>query len=343
MDLFGTYRLLVYGQSDTNNALYLTYMNPGTGVTVPLSYAAIAPGSFASELRFVTPSTGFRGGIMVLRPAQTMTITFLCLEGDPIPPVPTPTGGPPIVIPIAECNDVNFYLQPPYTQTTTILSGTLYSDVNWAEYASMMTYNYAIYPLECTTLSIANWQVEAYNALMQFLDERLKPGVPGGNACSTTPTCEEQCGTGLLSFLCRITCGITDATGGFLSLARDILEWFWELSQILLLLFILIFHLFTMIIGFMLQLFGQAIGILSVLSASISSGDARTYTPPITCSGDSEAICMGLSILTVIDHYAGQYIAPIVYLGLAALSIFLVIYVVNQVRAMLQPGDSGGD
>ena len=130
--------------------------------------------------------------------------------------------------------------------------------------------------------------------------------------------------------------------GGFLALARDFLGWLWGLTEMLMLLFILIFHLLTMLIGFVLQLFGQAIGMLSSISYAVSSGNAQTYAP-IDCSGDSEAICLGLGIILVIDQYAGQYIAPVVYMGLAALSIYLVIYVVNQVRAMMQPGDSGGD
>jgi hypothetical protein len=338
MDLFGAYRLLAYGQSDTSNALYLTYMNPGTGVTVSLSSAAIAPGSFASELRFVTPSTGYRGGILVLRPAQTMTITFLCLDGTPITPVPTPTGGPPIVIPIAECNDVNFYLQPPYTQTTTILSGTLYSDVNWAEYASMMTYNYAIYPLECTTLSIANWQVEAYNALMQLLTRLLTPQ-------PTSPPQEDYCGCagqGLWTFLCQLLCSLTNIFGDITGIINDLLNGLLlPLIQLILLLAGMILSLLSTILSMIWQLLGSATGMLKSLTSNITSTDKTAF--PIECSGDSEGICFGLAAIVALDNLAGGWLTVISWIVIAAFGIYEAIWIIKQARNMLQPGSGDDD
>lgn len=333
VNLQGVYRLIVYGTSESGSTLYVSYLNTTTGITVPMAYQSVGS-TFRAEMFLLTPSNGYIGGALVLRPSSTVTITYICLEGNVIPQ-PTPVG-PPIVIPIPECESVNFYMRPPYTETTQILSGTLYSDVNWAEFLAMQTYNYAIYPLECTTISIANWQVEAYNALMDFL-RSTTPAPP-----SPEPqTCEEQCGTGPFSIICRIACNVNIQTDGLLSLLIQIINWMSRLFTLLIgVIFTAIFALAQIVLGIIMGLIGVVFNLLSAFSASITNSQPTAYTQ-ISCADDMEAFCVGLGIVIAVDQYGGQFLQPIVYMGLAVLNILLIVYVINRIRGMLSPGEGG--
>jgi hypothetical protein len=334
--LNGDYRLWITGEAEGSGVLRVMYMNPSTGITVALGAMNVVSGNNTVSTTFVTPPTGYYGGQVIVDPSIGITITEACLQSSAIPPVEPPST-PPIVVPMPTCGSVNFgatspwitntigfYARPPYTETA-IMSGTLYSDVNWAEYLSMQTYNYAIYPLVCTTISVANWQVDAYNALMNFLSQNLKP--PSGN----------ECGGGIWAVLCELIRLVGDTIGRIASLLQNLIDLLLALLNVVGALLGLLTQLLGIILGLVLNLLGQIIGLLNQLMGMVQGNDATAYST-VTCAGDMEGFCMGLGLMIVIDQYAGQYITPVVYIGLAALSILLIFYLIDRFRGMSQPG-----
>lgn len=63
-------------------------------------------------------------------------------------------------------------------------------------------------------------------------------------------------------------------------------------------------------------------------------------TPPsIVCTGDVELLCFGIATIASLDAMANGIITTIVMLVLAILSFYLGIYVIKEVRQIMQPGD----
>jgi len=62
----------------------------------------------------------------------------------------------------------------------------------------------------------------------------------------------------------------------------------------------------------------------------------------ITCDDDAEGFCAGLAAIVAIDDMAGGIITTIVVLLVSILTIYLVLYIIGEVRQMIQPG-SGED
>jgi len=341
--LNGNYRLWITGGAEGSGVLRVMYMNPSTGITVALGAMNVVTGNNTVNTTFVTPPSGYYGGQVIVEPSVGITITAACLQSSAIPPVDPPTT-PPIVIPMPTCGSVNFgvsspwitntigfYGRPPYTETA-ILSGTLYSDVNWAEYLSMQTYNYAIYPLVCTTISVANWQVEAYNALMAFLAQHIgtiQP--PGGNSC----------GTGIWAVLCELINVIGNFLGQIVGLLQSLVDLIKLIIGLVGSLVSLIMDLLGRLLGLIWTILNSAIGLLGSLSTFARGSDRSAY--PIDCAGDSEAICFGLAAIVKLDEIAGNWLTIITTLTVSVLTIYLGMYVVNQVRSMMQPGSGAED
>jgi hypothetical protein len=341
--LNGNYRLWITGEAEGSGVLRVMYMNPSTGITVALGAMNVAAGSHTVNTTFVTPPSGYYGGQVIVEPSIGITVTEACLQSNAIPPVDPPTT-PPVVIPMPTCGSVNFgatspwitgtigfYGRPPYTETA-IMSGTLYSDVNWAEYMAMQTYNYAIYPLVCTTISVANWQVEAYNALMAFLAQHigtLQP--PGGN----------ECGTGIWAVLCELIKVIGNTIGQIVGLLQSLIDLIKLIIGLVGSLVSLIMDLLGRLLGLIWTILNSAIGLLGSLSTFARGSDRSAY--PIDCAGDSEAICFGLAAIVKLDEIAGNWLTIITSLTVSVLTIYLGIYIVNQVRSMMQPGSGAED
>lgn len=336
--LNGNYRLWITGEADGSGVLRVMYMNPSTGITVALGAMNVVGGNNTVNTTFVTPPSGYYGGQVIVEPSIGITITSVCLQSNAIPPI-IPPGTPPIVIPMPTCGSVNFgaaspwitstigfYGRPPYTETA-IMSGTLYSDVNWAEYMAMQTYNYAIYPLVCTTISVANWQVEAYNALMAFLAQRIgtiQP--PSGN----------ECGTGIWAVLCALIELIGNTIGQIVGLLQSLIDLIGLLFQLIGSLISLIMALLGRLLGLIWTILNSAIGLLGSLSSFARGSDRSAY--PIDCAGDAEAICFGLAAIVELDEIAGNWLTIIATLTVSVLTVYLGMYIVNQIRSMMQPG-----
>lgn len=340
--LNGNYRLLITGESEGSGVLRVIYMNPSTGITVALGAMNVASGNNTVNTTFVTPPSGYYGGQIIVEPSIGITITEACLQSNAIPPVEPPVT-PPIVIPMPTCGSVNFgatspwitstigfYGRPPYTETA-ILSGTLYSDVNWAEYLSMQTYNYAIYPLVCTTISVANWQVEAYNALMAFLAKNIGTVNPPGNSC----------GTGIWAVLCELIKVIGNAIGQIVGLLQSLIDIIKLIIQLVGSLVSLILTLLGRLLGLIWTILNSAIGLLGSLASFAKGSDRSAY--PIDCAGDAEGICFGLAAIVKLDEVAGNWITIVTTLTVSVLTIYLGMYIVNQVRSMMQPGSGTED
>jgi hypothetical protein len=341
--LNGDYRLWITGEADGSGVLRVMYMNPSTGITVSLGTMNVVTGNNTVNTTFVTPPSGYYGGQVIVEPSVGITITAACLQASAIPPVDPPVT-PPIVVPIPTCGSVNFgatspwitstigfYGRPPYTETA-ILSGTLYSDVNWAEYMAMQTYNYAIYPLVCTTISVANWQVEAYNALMAFLAKNIgtiQP--PSGNSC----------GTGLWAVLCELIKVIGNSINQLIGLLQSLIDLIKLIVQLIASLVGLIMTLLGRLLGLIWMILNSAIGLLGSLASFARGSDRSAYF--IDCAGDAEAICFGLAAIVKLDEIAGNWLTIITMLTVSVLTIYLGMYIVNQVRSMMQPGSGTED
>jgi hypothetical protein len=339
--LNGDYRLWITGEAADAGILRVMYMNPTTGISVVLAAMNVVAGNNTVNTSFVIPPSGYYGGQVIVKPSVGITITAACLQSSAIPPV-TPPVTPPIVVPVPTCGSVNFgasspwiintigfYGRPPYTETA-ILSGTLYSDVNWAEYMAMQTYNYAIYPLVCTTISVANWQVDAYNALMAFLAQNIGAVQAPGNSC----------GTGLWAVLCELIRVLGNSLSQIISLLQSLIDSIVLIIQILAALIGAILALLLQLLGIVLRLISWIISMLGQLTGSITGSDATTFTP-ISCDGDTEAICMALAAIVSINEVGGQYIQFVVYLALGILSVLLLIWIIRQVSGIMQPGSGG--
>jgi hypothetical protein len=341
--LNGDYRLWITGEADGSGVLRVMYLNTSTGITVALGAMNVGAGNNTVNTTFVTPPSGYYGGQVIVEPSVGITITSACLQSSAIPPVEPPVT-PPIVIPMPTCGSVNFgasspwitntigfYGRPPYTETA-IMSGTLYSDVNWAEYMAMQTYNYAIYPLVCTTISVANWQVEAYNALMAFLAKNIgtiQP--PGGNSC----------GTGLWAVLCELIKVIGNSINQLIGLLQSLIDLIKLILQLIASLVGLIMTLLGRLLGLIWIILNSAIGLLGSLVSFARGTDRSAY--PIDCAGDAEAICFGLAAIVKLDEIAGNWLTIITTLTVSVLTIYLGMYIVNQVRSMMQPGSGAED
>lgn len=88
--------------------------------------------------------------------------------------------------------------------------------------------------------------------------------------------------------------------------------------------FTLLFNIVSVAIGYI----GSIIGLLA----------SPAHDFEISCTGEAEAFCFGLAAIMSLDDQAGGILTVIIGMVVAALSFFLVMWIVNQVRDMMQPG-----
>jgi hypothetical protein len=337
------YAVIITGTSDVEtNEIVLYYINTTTSVTRALGISQdIAYGDFAILMRFAT-SSALYGGQVRLQPADEMTIDAVCLGVDSsIPTIPTPPR-PPIILPLPECGSINegipstwttstisFYLRPPYTE---VVSSTVYiTDTSWATWAGMWSYNAAVYHMACTTVSIANWNFKAFNALMSRLTSWY---------------------TSLMSKLQEILEAILALGGGgggggtapgLLDLILKLIDLFVRIIGLLLRAIELVLRLAGMVLQILIaiiakgfQLLGVLISMLQNLSAMYANPSATAYE--ISCADDAQAICFGLAALTALDEQAGSWLSIVTAMVITVTGFYLIQYIVSTVREILQPG-----
>jgi hypothetical protein len=310
----GGYALDLAGVKDESNSTFtLDYCNATSGICDPIGSIPLSEPVFASSFSFVVPSGGYYGGELRLNNDDGVTYDNLCLRQSQNGP--GDGGGSPPALPFPECGSVNntasFYMMGPYSVTNEY-TGTEFT----AAYLSELTYNYAVYPLVCTTVSIGNWQFRAYEEfkrkielmfltislalariialLEEILDAIKNPGYPP-------------------------LCGILDI---ILWIVKALLE---VLFQILLLIF---------------QVIQLLIKILTGLSGDVRAESAGMY--PLSCGNGGEWMCFILAGIAELDWKLGDWLNIISLIVVSMLTVSLVFWVANQVRDMLQPG-SGGD
>lgn len=81
---------------------------------------------------------------------------------------------------------------------------------------------------------------------------------------------------------------------------------------------------------------------VSLLSSIFQLARGAGTPPAINCAGDTAAICWGIAAIAALDDWAGGLITIIVLLLVAILSFYLGMFIVNNVREMLQPGSGAG-
>lgn len=103
------------------------------------------------------------------------------------------------------------------------------------------------------------------------------------------------------------------------------------------------------IAGMMLRIVGQ---VLIVLGSMISSAvqlllqiigvmQSPASSVDVSCEADMQGFCIALAAMIALDENAGGIITTLVTLLVSLLSFYLILYVVREVREIMQP--SGGD
>jgi len=313
-DLNGYYRLDVAGVADSSGSLDIEYYwdvpNPPTegGEHSDISSIAV-DGAFTATVTF--PS-GYTNGQLRIVTHQNTTFTSICLSkydapGGDGPPLPGPS-------PIPECGSVSsnirsplFYMLSPYSATVE------YTGTAPAYYVAELTYDYAIYPLVCTTISIANWQFDAYNQFKAAFDKMVLEF--------------EDYYRQIIAVLWAIYDKLGQSTTG----GSEFLGLLWQL-------FLMLLRLLLKLLGLVYQVLDLVITTLKNLSVNSKGSQAVTY--PIRCTGDAKWMCFGLASIIAVDNYAGNWIRLVVLLALGSLTVGLIFWLSGQIRAMAQPGDT---
>ena len=207
-----------------------------------------------------------------------------------------------------------FYGLPPYSVPNTY-SGTYQSDA----YAAELIYNYAVYPLVCTTISIADVQFKIWKYWMGMFN--TYQAVMTTALHSIIDLLEE-----ILAKMGSVTDGVVDPWW---------LQALWAL-----------FWLFLKILGLILELFFRFLFLIIDLMRSIvlefKADDAVSF--PVDCSGDGEYMCIALAgILSLQESGVGDYLNIGTDMAIAMLTIALAWWAIQQVRAMMQPGSMAKD
>jgi hypothetical protein len=208
-----------------------------------------------------------------------------------------------------------FFGLPPYSVPNNY-SGTLESD----SYAAELIYNYAIFPLVCTTLSIADFQ---YKAVETFFNVFRIWFTELGTLLNII--------IDLLKAILAKVAALPGGGGGN--------PWWWDVIWA-------IIKLFLDLLALLLELFFRFMFLIIDLMQSIviefKSSDAVSF--PFNCSGDGEYVCIALAgMLSLEDMGVGQYLNIGVDMAIAMLTISLAWWSIQQVRAMMQPGSNAKD
>lgn len=313
----GAYVLDLAGSTndEAGSTFVLEYCNATSGIcdsigSIPLDQ------NFSESFSFVVPAGGYYQGEMRLNNDDAVTYTNLCLRQSQNGPVPNIPPSPP-ALPIPECGSVNntasFYFLVPYSVTNEF-TGTAYT----AAYLSEMIYNYSIYPLVCTNISIANWWYEDFYRFEKGLEVAFMEIYL---LLARIISLLEQ----ILAKMDQMPplCGILEI---ILWVIRALMEVLFKIIQ-------MIFQGVEMVI----KILADAGGI---------SGEARGENAimyEFNCSGtNNQWMCFVLAGIAELDWKLGDWLNIVSLVVVSMLTVQLVFWVVNQVRDMLQPG-SGGD
>ena len=58
----------------------------------------------------------------------------------------------------------------------------------------------------------------------------------------------------------------------------------------------------------------------------------------VQCTNDAEFFCLGLAAIVALDDMAGGWVTVLTILVVAIMGFYLAIYVIQEVRNMMQPG-----
>ena len=317
--LYGAYFLDVSGeQAQDINTLRVSYNNNGTGNYDNVGVFDVVGYAFAGQISFVVPPGGYyNGALQIVNDDDLLEYTNICLRAAS---GPTPNPHPPVdpgTLPIPACGSVN----SPYTNTAGFYQLAPYAISE--EYSGTapviiagLTYNYAIYPLVCTTISIANWQ---YNAYVAWIDKF--------NLFATRLSAQLDEIIALLeAILAAIPDMIVPPTCGIL----DVILW---LLKLFLTLFLKFMKLFA-------QGIDLVIGIFKDMMTEIRGDSAVQY--PFSCSGDGYWLCFALAGILSVQNQVGDWLNIIALIVCSMLTVSLVFWTVNQIRAMAQPGTEEG-
>lgn len=310
IDLAGNYRLDIEGMADSSGSLEVGYYYEIVGRPhFDVASAAVSSGAFSVTLTF---PTGYSGGQLRIVVNQETTFTSVCLSkydspGGDGPPLPGPA-------PIPECLSVSsrirtptFYMMSPYSIATT------YTETSPAYYAAELTYNYAIYPLVCTTISIANWQFDTYAQFKAAFDKMVV---------------EFKAYYQQIVF---VLWAIYDKMGQGIGGGGDLLDLLWQL-------FLMLLKLLLKLLALLYQMIDMFMSVFSDISTRASGTTATSY--PVSCVGDAKWICLGLASIIAVDNLTGNWIEIVVLLALGCLTVGLIFWLSGQIRAIAQPGDT---
>jgi len=204
---------------------------------------------------------------------------------------------------------------PPYT-TTNAYDG----QVQPAYYIGEMAYNYAIYPLVCTTVHIANIQAKRFDKFQTWLG--LQFDAIGGQL------------NVIIGLLAAILAKLQDPpqSCGLL----DVILW----------LFKMIFELLAKLLEIIFELIKLILQLLRGIVVDAQSEDA--IVSPITCTENEEWMCAVLALLNYTDSNVGalggaKLTSIIAWMAVGMLTVRLVFWIKGQVQAMNQPGSEPKD
>lgn len=315
--MYGSYVLDVSGTAGQDtNTLRVSYNNLSNGMIDSAGIIDVVGYAWTGQLVFVVPPGGWYNGQLQIVNDNTLTYDNICLRASSTGPTPTQPH-PPESMPYPECGSINspytttagFYMMSPYSITSEY-TGTV------PAYVAELTYNYAIYPLVCTTVSIANWQWRAVNDWMVTWNAFANP---------------------VLSKLDRIIALLEEIldkisapqppTCGLL----DLMVW----------LFRAIFTIFLKILLLLMQMIELFIKIFKEMMLEVRGESSVMY--PFSCAGDGQWMCFALAGVMSLDQHVGDWLNIIALLVCSMLTVSLVFWLIGQIRGMLQPGTEASD
>lgn len=315
--MYGSYVLDVAGiAGQDTNTLRVSYYNQDNGMIDSAGILDVVGYAWSGQLVFVVPPGGWYNGALQIVNDNTLTYDNICLRVNGTGPTPVEPN-PPETMPYPECGSINspytttagFYMMNPYSITSEY-TGTM------PAYVAELTYNYAIYPLVCTTVSIANWQFRAYNDWLLKFQAFADP----------TLTKLDRIIALLEEILDKIqsptppTCGLV-----------DVALWIFKA----------IFAIFLKILALLIQMIELFIKIFKGMMLDIRGESAVQY--PFSCGGDGQWMCFALAGVMSLDQYVGDWLNIIALIVCSMLTVSLVFWVIGQVRGMLQPGTESSD
>jgi hypothetical protein len=313
--MYGSYVLDVSGeQGQDYNTLRVRYQGAVNYDNIGLF--DVVGYSFDGQTSFVVPPGGYYNGALQIMNYDALEYTNICLRQAAGPP-PNPPTNPPGTLPIPECGSVN----APFTNTTGFYQLAPYAISE--EYSGTapvilagLSYNYAIYPLVCTTISIANWQYNAYTAWIDKFNifaSRLSSQLAQIIAL-------------LEAILAAIPDMIIPPTCGIL----DVMLW---LLKVFLDLFVKFMILFAQSIQLVIDIFKE-------MMLDVRGEAAVQY--PFSCSGDGYWLCFALAGILSVQNQVGDWFNIIALIVCSMLTVSLVFWTINQIRGMAQPGTEEG-